>query len=94
MISLKSFIEGFIDKPGTSNLNKLIDNVLTDTDRLVSNLKALKVLINKESLSSHDKNQLKIILSNYKRYFNRDNGGTPEVVRGIQLQSEVEKLIK
>ena len=38
--------------------------------------------------------KLDVALSNYKRYFNRDNGGTPEVIRGMKMQSKLDELSK
>ncbi len=41
-----------------------------------------------------DKARLDVVLSNYKRYFNRDDGGTPEVIRGMTMQSKLDELAK
>ena len=41
-----------------------------------------------------DKANLNVALSNYKRYFNRDNGGTDEVKRGMTMQSKLDELAK
>jgi len=74
------------------SLLKLIDEVINDTNVLVvNNLKMVKDIISKEPI---DKAKLDVALSNYKRYFNRDNGGTPEVIRGMTMQSKLEDLTK
>jgi hypothetical protein len=74
------------------SLLKLIDEVINDTNVLVvNNLQTIKDIISKEPI---DKSKLDVALSNYKRYFNRDNGGTPEVIRGISMQSKLEDLTK
>lgn len=71
---------------------KLIDEVISDTNVLVvNNLKMVKDILSKEPI---DKAKLDVALSNYKRYFNRDNGGTPEVIRGMTMQSKLEDLTK
>lgn len=78
-----------------TNLNKLIDKVIFDTEKLIiSNLKVLKTLLNKEKLDQSDKETIDVILSNYKRYFDRSKGGTPEVNRGFELQKQLENLVK
>lgn len=77
-----------------TNLNNLIDKVISDTDKLIIvNLKLLKNIINKETLDESDKDTINVILSNYKRYFNRSHGGTPEVNRGMELQKQLEDLL-
>jgi len=74
------------------SLLTLIDEVINDTNVLVvNNLKMVKDIISKEPI---DKAKLDVALSNYKRYFNRDNGGTPEVIRGMTMQSKLEDLTK
>jgi hypothetical protein len=74
------------------SLLKLIDEVIDDTNVLVvNNLKMIKDIISNEPI---DKAKLDVALSNYKRYFNRDNGGTPEVIRGMTMQSKLEDLTK
>lgn len=61
----------------------LIDRVISDTNILVvNNLKMVKDILSNEPI---DKAKLDVALSNYKRYFNRDNGGTPEVIRGMKM---------
>jgi len=85
-----------IEEVDGSNSNdeliKLIDYVLNDTNKLVvDNLQAIKKMIQSGNIN---KDILEVYLSNYKRYFNRDNGGTPEVVRGITMQSKIEDLLK
>lgn len=73
-------------------LVKLIDYVLYDTNKLVvDNLEAIKKMIQSGEIN---KDILEVYLSNYKRYFNRDHGGTPEVVRGITMQGKIEDLLK
>ena len=74
------------------SLLKMIDEVINDTNVLVvNNLKMIKDIISKEPI---DKARLDVALSNYKRYFNRDNGGTPEVIRGMTMQSKLDELAK
>ena len=74
------------------SLLKLIDEVIDDTNVLVvNNLKMIKDIISKEPV---DKDKLNVALSNYKRYFNRDNGGTPEVIRGMTMQNKLDNLTK
>jgi len=73
-------------------LVRLIDVVLNDTNKLVvDNLEAIKKMIQNGNIN---KDILEVYLSNYKRYFNRDSGGTPEVVRGITMQNKIEDLLK
>ena len=74
------------------SLLKMIDEVINDTNVLVvNNLKMIKDIISKEPI---DKAKLDVALSNYKRYFNRDNGGTPEVIRGMKMKSQLDNLLK
>lgn len=74
------------------SLLELIDNVISDTNVLVvNNLKMVKDILSNEPI---DKAKLDVALSNYKRYFNRDNRGTPEVIRGMTMQSKLEDLTK
>ena len=73
-------------------LLKLIDDVIDDTNTLVvNNLKMIKDIVSKEPI---DKAKLDVALSNYKRYFNRDDGGTPEVIRGMTMQNKLDELSK
>lgn len=96
MILLTKIIED-LTKPQVKqavdpSLLKLIDIVISDTNILVvNNLKMIKDILSKDPI---DKTKLDIALSNYKRYFNRDNGGTPEVIRGMTMQSKLEDLEK
>jgi len=74
------------------SLLTLIDKVIDDTNVLVvNNLEMVKNILSKDPI---DKAQLDVALSNYKRYFNRDNGGTPEVIRGMTMQSKLDELAK
>ena len=74
------------------SLLELIDKVIDDTNVLVvNNLKMVKDILSKEPI---DKARLDVALSNYKRYFNRDNGGTPEVIRGMTMQNKLDELSK
>ena len=74
------------------SLLKLIDEVIRDTNVLVvNNLEMVKNILSNEPI---DKAKLDVALSNYKRYFNRDNGGTPEVIRGMNMQSQLDNLLK
>jgi len=96
MIRLTKIIED-LTKPQVKeavdpSLLILIDNVINDTNVLVvNNLKMIKDILSKEPI---DKAKLDVALSNYKRYFNRDNGGTPEVKRGMKMQSKLDELAK
>ena len=54
-------------------------------------LQVIKNILSKDPI---DKARLDVVLSNYKRYFNRDNGGTPEVIRGMTMQSKLDELAK
>ena len=96
MIRLTKIIED-LTKPHVkeavdTSLLKSIDEVITDTNVLVvNNLKMIKDILSKEPI---DKAKLDVALSNYKRYFNRDNGGTPEVIRGMTMQSKLDELAK
>ena len=96
MIRLTKIIED-LTKPQVKeavdpSLLILIDNVIHDTNVLVvNNLKMIKDILSKEPI---DKAKLDVALSNYKRYFNRDNGGTPEVIRGMTMQSKLDELVK
>jgi len=96
MIRLTQIIEDLINpqvkESVDSSLIKLIDEVISDTNVLVvNNLKMIKDIISKEPI---DKAKLDVALSNYKRYFNRDNGGTPEVIRGMTMQNKLDQLSK
>ena len=74
------------------SLLKSIDKVIKDTNALVvNNLKMIKTILSKDPI---DKAKLDEALSNYKRYFNRDNGGTDEVKRGMTMQSKLDELAK
>ncbi len=96
MIRLTQIVED-LTKPQVKetidpSLLKLIDEVINDTNVLVvNNLKMVKDILSKEPI---DKAKLDVALSNYKRYFNRDNGGTPEVIRGMTMQQKLEDLTK
>ena len=58
---------------------------------MVNNLEMVKDILSKEPI---DKVNLNVALSNYKRYFNRDNGGTDEVKRGMTMQNKLDELAK
>ena len=96
MIRLTKIIED-LTKPQVKesidpSLLILIDRVITDTNVLVvNNLKMVKDILTKDPI---DKAKLDVALSNYKRYFNRDNGGTPEVIRGMTMQNKLDELAK
>ena len=96
MIRLTKIIED-LTKPQVKesidpSLLILIDRVITDTNVLVvNNLKMVKEILSKDPI---DKAKLDVALSNYKRYFNRDTGGTPEVIRGMTMQSKLDQLAK
>jgi hypothetical protein len=96
MILLTRIVEDFTNPPVKEvvdpSLLKMIDRVISDTNVLVvNNLKMIKDILSKEPI---DKAKLDVALSNYKRYFNRDNGGTPEVIRGMKMQSKLDELAK
>jgi hypothetical protein len=96
MIRLTQIIEDLttpqVKEAVDPSILKLIDEVISDTNVLVvNNLKMVKDILSKEPI---DKAKLDVALSNYKRYFNRDNGGTPEVIRGMTMQSKLEDLTK
>ena len=96
MIRLTQIIED-LTKPQVKevvdqSLLTSIDEVIKDTNVLVvNNLKMIKDILSKEPI---DKAKLDVALSNYKRYFNRDNGGTPEVKKGMKMQGELDDLLK
>ena len=96
MIRLTKIIED-LTKPQVKesidpSLLILIDRVITDTNVLVvNNLEMVKNILSKDPI---DKARLDVALSNYKRYFNRDNDGTPEVIRGMTMQKELDQLAK
>lgn len=96
MILLTRIVEDFtnpqVKQTVDPSLLKMIDEVINDTNVLVvNNLKMIKDIISKEPI---DKAKLDVALSNYKRYFNRDNGGTPEVIRGMTMQNKLDELSK
>jgi hypothetical protein len=95
MYELKKLINEINGNSDISELNKIIDQVLIDNDKLiVQNLNLLKKLLKEETDSDFAKERLGVILSNYKRYFDRSSGGSPEVIRGYNLQSKIEDLIE
>jgi hypothetical protein len=94
MIKLKKIVEDLnnakVEESEMASLLKLMDEVINDTNVLVvNNLKMVKEILSKDPI---DKAKLDVALSNYKRYFNRDNGGTPEVIRGMKMQCKLDKL--
>lgn len=96
MIKLKKIVEDLNNAKVKESVDpsflESIDNVIKDTNVLVvNNLKTIKDILSKEPI---DKATLDVALSNYKRYFNRDSGGTPEVKRGMKMQSKLDKLSK
>ena len=96
MIKLKKIVEDLnnakVKEVVDPSLLKLMDEVIDDTNVLVvNNLKMVKEILSKEPI---DKAKLDVALSNYKRYFNRDSGGTPEVKRGMKMQSKLDELAK
>ena len=96
MIRLTQIIEDLakpqVKESADPALLKLIDDVIDDTNTLVvNNLKMIKDIVSKEPI---DKAKLDVALSNYKRYFNRDDGGTPEVIRGMTMQNKLDELSK
>ena len=96
MILLHELLEQ-LDEPSNNEsvdpeLLKLIDRVIIDTNNLVvHNLEAAKNILSKRPI---DKNALEVVVSNYKRYFDRSNGGTPEVIRGVTMQNKLDQLSK
>ena len=96
MILLTRIVEDFtnpqVKQTVDPSLLKMIDEVINDTNVLVvNNLEMIKDIISEEPI---DKAKLDVALSNYKRYFNRDNGGTPEVIRGMTMQNKLDELSK
>ena len=96
MILLTRIVEDLtnpqVGKSVDVSLLELMDQVIEDTNILVvNNLKSIKGILSKESI---DKAKLDVALSNYKRYFNRDGGGTTEVKRGMKMQSKLDELSK
>ena len=96
MIKLKKIVEDFtnpqVKEVVDPSLLKLMNEVIDDTNVLVvNNLEMVKEILSKDPI---DKAKLDVALSNYKRYFNRDNGGTPEVIRGMTMQSKLDNLSK
>ena len=96
MIRLTKIIEDLTNSQVKESVDPslliLIDRVITDTNVLVvNNLKMVKDILSKEPI---DKAKLDVALSNYKRYFNRDNGGTPEEIRGMTMQNKLDELAK
>jgi len=96
MIKLKKIVEDLnnakVKEVVDPSLLKLITEVITDTNVLVvNNLEMVKKMLSEGTI---DKAKLDVALSNYKRYFNRDNGGTPEVIRGMKMQSKLDELAK
>ncbi len=96
MIKLKKIVEDLnnakVKESVDPSLLKLITEVIDDTNVLVvNNLEMVKNILSKDPI---DKARLDVVLSNYKRYFNRDDGGTPEVIRGMTMQSKLDELAK
>ena len=96
MIKLKKIVEDFtnpqVKEVVDPSLLKLMDEVINDTNVLVvNNLEMIKKMLSEGTI---DKAKLDVALSNYKRYFNRDSGGTPEVKRGMKMQSKLDELSK
>ena len=96
MIKLKKIVEDFtnpqVKEVVDPSLLKLMDEVINDTNVLVvNNLEMVKKMLSEGTI---DKAKLDVALSNYKRYFNRDSGGTPEVKRGMKMQSKLDELSK
>jgi len=96
MIKLKKIVEDLnnakVKEVVDPSLLKLITEVITDTNVLVvNNLEMVKKMLSEGTI---DKAKLDVALSNYKRYFNRDSGGTPEVKRGMKMQSKLDELAK
>jgi hypothetical protein len=96
MILLTRIVEDLtkpqVKKAIDPSLLELIDTVISDTNVLVvNNLNMVKDILSKKPI---DKARLDVALSNYKRYFNRDNDGTPEVIRGMTMQQKLEDLAK
>ena len=96
MIKLKKIVEDLtnakVKEVVDPSLLKLMKEVIDDTNVLVvNNLEMIKKMLSEGTI---DKAKLDVALSNYKRYFNRDNGGTPEVKRGMKMQSKLDELSK
>ena len=96
MIKLKKIVEDLtnakVKEVVDPSLLKLMKEVIDDTNVLVvNNLEMIKKMLSEGTI---DKAKLDVALSNYKRYFNRDSGGTPEVKRGMKMQSKLDELSK
>ena len=96
MIKLKKIVEDLtnakVKEVVDPSLLKLMNEVIDDTNVLVvNNLEMVKKMLSEGTI---DKAKLDVALSNYKRYFNRDSGGTPEVKRGMKMQSKLDELSK
>ena len=96
MIKLKKIVEDLnnakVKEVVDPSLLKLMDEVIDDTNVLVvNNLEMVKKMLSEGTI---DKDKLDVALSNYKHYFNRDSGGTPEVKRGMKMQSKLDELAK
>lgn len=96
MIKLKKIVEDLnnakVKEVVDPSLLKLMKEVIDDTNVLVvNNLEMIKKMLSEGTIN---KANLDAALSNYKRYFNRDSGGTPEVKRGMKMQSKLDKLSK
>jgi len=99
MIKLKKIVEDLNNPPVKEvvdpSLLKLITEVIDDTNVLVvNNLEMVKKMLSDGPIDKDKLAKLDVALSNYKRYFNRDNGGTPEVIRGMTMQSKLDQLAK
>ena len=81
--------------PQTTTLTGLINKIVFDTDKLVvNNLKTLYPILKKETLTDDDKEFIRIVLSNYQRYFDQTNGGTPELNRSQELITQLQQLVQ
>ena len=81
--------------PQTTTLTGLINKVIFDTDKLViNNLKTLYPLLKKDALTDEDKEFIQMVVSNYQRYFDQTNGGTPEMNRTQELITQLQQLIQ
>ena len=99
MIKLKKIVENLnnakVKESVDPSLLKLMDEVIDDTNVLVvNNLKMVKEMLSDGPIDKDKLAKLDVALSNYKRYFNRDSGGTPEVKRGMKMQSKLDELAK
>jgi hypothetical protein len=80
--------------PHASLLRLINQNIVDAETQVIYPLKQIIEMINNPAISEKNKKQIEKLLSQYKNYFDRSNGGTSTVKRGFKMQEELEKLIK